>query len=144
MGQHIEVIARALIEHQGRVMLCRSVEHGYAYLPGGHVEFGESASQAVARELVEEAGVSVKVTEPLLFHECRFIQRGKPRHELTVVFHVKLDDPNTSVRAQEPHIAFDWVALSDLHTADVRPAGIVGWLNQPASSRATWLSTDER
>ncbi|MEZ6235459.1 MAG: NUDIX domain-containing protein [Phycisphaerales bacterium] len=144
MGQHIEVIARALIEHQGRVLLCRSVEHGYAYLPGGHVEFGESASQAVVRELEEEAGVPVQVAELALFHECRFIQRGKPRHELTILFHVKLDDSSTSVQSREPHIAFDWVALSDLHAVDVRPAGIIEWLDQQPSKRAAWLSTDER
>ncbi|MCA9288427.1 MAG: NUDIX domain-containing protein [Phycisphaerales bacterium] len=144
MGQHIEVIARALIEHQGRVLLCRSVEHGYAYLPGGHVEFGESAGQAVARELEEEAGVAARVGEPVLFHECRFVQRGKPRHELSVLFHVELEDSEAPVRSREAHIAFDWITLADLPRVDLRPAGIIDWLRQPSSSRASWLSTDER
>ena len=144
MGQHIEVIARALIEYQGRVLLCRSVEHGYTYLPGGHVEFGESASEAAARELQAEVGAAVRVGEPVLFHECRFNQRGKPRHELSILFHVELRDPDAPMASRESHIAFEWVKLDGPNDVDLRPAGIAAWLRAPPARRSRWLTTDER
>jgi len=55
----------AVVNDLGEVLL---VEHTYMHgwhLPGGGVELGETAEQAMARELVEEAGVRL-TARPLL------------------------------------------------------------------------------
>lgn len=58
---------RALvIDEDGAVFLVR---HGYTpgwYLPGGAVEPGETAAQALARELMEEGGIAL-TAPPILF-----------------------------------------------------------------------------
>ncbi|MCD2195229.1 NUDIX domain-containing protein [Actinomycetospora endophytica] len=45
----------------GRVLLVRRTDNGLWELPGGRVEVGESATDAVEREVAEESGVVIKV-----------------------------------------------------------------------------------
>jgi 8-oxo-dGTP diphosphatase len=57
--------AYALIrDSEDRVLLVRAA-NGRFYLPGGRIEPGETPEQALAREVQEECGLSVRVTEPL-------------------------------------------------------------------------------
>jgi 8-oxo-dGTP pyrophosphatase MutT (NUDIX family) len=57
--------AYALIrDEEDRVLLVRAA-NGRFYLPGGRIEPGETAEEALARELVEECGLRVRVVAPL-------------------------------------------------------------------------------
>jgi len=46
----------------GEVLLVRRIDDGYWELPGGRLEVGESAAQAVIREVAEELGVTIALT----------------------------------------------------------------------------------
>ena len=46
----------------GEVLVVRRIDDGNWELPGGRIEVGESASQAVIREVAEESGVTIEVT----------------------------------------------------------------------------------
>jgi mutator protein MutT len=43
----------------GEVLLVRRIDDGYWELPGGRLEVGETAAQAVIREVAEESGVAI-------------------------------------------------------------------------------------
>lgn len=143
--KRIETIARGAILSSGHVLLCRDRKHGYSYLPGGHVEPGEAAAAAVERELLEEAGVAVKAKALAFIAESRFVQRGKPKHELTLVFHVEhslsADEPVLSI---EPHIEFWWAELASLVECDLRPDSAKAWLMTLGSNghaaNVAWVS----
>lgn len=45
----------------GEVLLQRRADDGTWGIPGGHIEIGESAAQAVVREVKEETGLDVKI-----------------------------------------------------------------------------------
>jgi 8-oxo-dGTP diphosphatase len=80
-------IVNALFVRQGTVLLARRSPHRRAYsnlwsFPGGHVEEGETFSEALARELREEVGViptsytplepindpNSEATDPVIYH----------------------------------------------------------------------------
>lgn len=135
----IEVITRGLCVRDGRVLLCHSVPGNYLYLPGGHVEFGEPAGVALAREMMEEAGTRVDVGPLLLVSEHRFTQNGKPRHELNLTFEMVLH--GEQLESLEPDIAFEWVDLAVVQDLDVRPLAVRAWLTSGGANRSgVWLS----
>jgi ADP-ribose pyrophosphatase YjhB (NUDIX family) len=56
----------AVILHEARVLLVRrgkSPSFGQWTLPGGLVELGESTVEAIAREIMEECGIKIRVVD---------------------------------------------------------------------------------
>ena len=56
----------AVILHADKVLLVRrgqSPSYGKWSLPGGLVELGESTREAIAREIVEECGIAIRVVD---------------------------------------------------------------------------------
>ena len=52
----IEVITRGVCVMDNQLLLCFGRKSGIAYLPGGHIDFGETGRQALVREIQEELG----------------------------------------------------------------------------------------
>lgn len=136
----IEFIARGLVIRDGLVLLCKNVKHGYYFLPGGHVEFGETAQTALVREFKEETGITITCRSAALVAEHIFERRKGPCHELNIVFHVEL--PEVMVVSLESKIAFEWTDLAQLSDLDLRPACIKAWLlvGGRTSCHVTWAS----
>ncbi len=106
---------------------------GYWYLPGGHVEFGEPAATALAREFAEECTLPVRVLEPVQVDEHAFATRKRPHHEINILFHVE-PAPGTSEKAlraaksREASIEFAWVDLAAVVDLAVVPHSAKAYL----------------
>lgn len=55
----------AIVVSQGRILAMHDERSPYYYLPGGRVRMGETAEDAVIRELEEELNVTVSIIRPL-------------------------------------------------------------------------------
>lgn len=50
-------LARGIFIKDKKVLLAKAEGYNNTFLPGGHIEFGESAKEALVREIVEELGI---------------------------------------------------------------------------------------
>ena len=86
----MSVRARAVIpDGRGRVLFDRTHHAGKApffWLPGGGVEPGETAEEALRRELIEEASLVIHVERLLYLSENLFVESGEYRHEVILYF----------------------------------------------------------
>lgn len=55
----------AMIISGNKILAMHDEQSPYFYLPGGRVTMGETAEQAVVREVQEELGVTPKITRPV-------------------------------------------------------------------------------
>ena len=117
----IETIARGVCVRDGKLLLCRAKGGSSTYLPGGHIEFGETGREALVREMKEETGLDATTGRFLGAVENSFLQHGKPHAEINLVYELELSDPAAEVRAAEDWIEFEWRDLADLASANLLP-----------------------
>ncbi len=115
----IETIARGVCVRNGKVLLCRAKGGGSTYLPGGHIEFGETGRQALVREVREELGVESGTGAFLGAAENSFMQHGKPHAEINLVYELKIAAED--LKSQEDWIEFEWCDLGRLDEANLLP-----------------------
>jgi len=67
------VVGALILNKKKEVLLIKSFKwKGHFYIPGGHVEEGERMTQALKREIYEEVGLKVKISQFLGFQEGIF------------------------------------------------------------------------
>ena len=134
----------AVIMHAGQVLVHRAEAETFWTLPGGRVEFGESAQDALVRELREELGAQARVERLLWVVENFFTYERQPYHELAFYFLVALP-PDSAVYAatstfggQEPGttLIFEWHALASLPALELYPSFLRNGLQAPPTSTA--------
>lgn len=114
-----EILVRALIIRDRKILVCQTVGKDYFFLPGGHVEFGESMQEALRRELVEELDARVVASSYIGSVENIFDQNDVKKHEISFVFHVDID--LREVISKENHISFYWLTFEEFIDANVMP-----------------------
>lgn len=85
--------AGAIIIEDGYVLFAANEKDSYYYSIGGGIHMGESAEEAVKREVLEETGVQYEVERLAFIHENFFVGEGslleKQCHEITLYFLMK-------------------------------------------------------
>ena len=123
MDKHIETIARGVCIIDGKVLLCYPKDRSYSYLPGGHIEFGETGREALVREMKEETGLDATAGDLLGVVESSFVQKGEKHCEINLIYamEVKMKGEQWNVSSCEDWICFDWVDCDKIDSANLLP-----------------------
>ena len=120
----IELLVRAVIEDHGRFLIAHTKGASNTYMPGGHVESGESLKHALVRELIDELGLEVEVGPYLGAIEHAWVDGGGNNHEISHFFQVTSSGANEDrpPKSLEDHIEFFWLAPSEFDERNLQPA----------------------
>ena len=144
MEQHIETIARGVCIIDGKVLLCLPKDRSYSYLPGGHIEFGETGREALVREMKEETGLDATAGELLGVVESSFVQNGERHCEINLIYEMKLLGCEVAglrgceIESQEDWICFDWVPCDKIGSANLLPPEMLPYCNPQPRNPVTF------
>lgn len=87
----------AIILKNGRVLMVGNERADYLYSVGGRIKFGETAREAVVREVLEETGVRMEPERLGFIHENYFYgdspqKLGKLIYEISLFFYMKVPE----------------------------------------------------
>lgn len=115
----INIRVGAIIIKDGRLLMVGNNRSDYLYSVGGRIKFGETAEQAVVREVLEETGVKMEIDRLGFVHENYFYgdgekNSGKPIYEISFFFYMKVPDnfePQSLSFTEDDNKEFlEWVA----------------------------------
>lgn len=91
---YLNIRVGAIIMKEDKFLMAGHEQVDYLYSVGGRIKFGETAEQAVVREVYEETGVSLEVDRLGFILENYFIcdigdKTGKEIYELSFFFYMK-------------------------------------------------------
>ena len=111
----------------GRLLVEHNVRHGFCFVPGGRVEYGENAVQALSRELDEEFGGNVRVGRLVIVSDILFELDGIRYQEAGLYFLMEFDPGHYIIgregkfEAEEPKLVYQWLPLNELEEVELFP-----------------------
>lgn len=115
----------AMILRDNKILAMHDERSPYYYLPGGRVKLGETAEQAVVREVEEELNVTAKILRPLWLNQAFFTEDVDHLHyhELCVYFLMDISETDLLQKGErftlhERHHVhdFEWLPFMRLAT----------------------------
>ena len=113
--------------HGGHLLVEHNTRHGFSFVPGGRVEYGENAVEALERELREELGEEVAIGRLVLVADNLFKIDGDRFQEITLYFLIefapgsKVFERDGTFEGGEPGSVFQWIPLDEVEQANLLP-----------------------
>ncbi|WP_276355334.1 NUDIX domain-containing protein [Cohnella caldifontis] len=123
---------KAVIVQDRKVLLTKNRDDfGFFHLfPGGGQEPGETLTEALARECMEEVGAEIQVVDLIHIREYigknhEFAQWDADVHQVEFYFRCHLRDPHATItdgtNPDANQVAVEWIDIDELHRIRLYP-----------------------
>ncbi|MDE7452890.1 MAG: NUDIX domain-containing protein [Clostridia bacterium] len=118
----VNIRVGAIILKDGKLLMVGNQRSDYLYSVGGRIKFGETAEEAIVREVYEETGVKMEIDRLGFVHENYFYgdaptNLGKLIYEISFFFYMKVPKdfkPKSSSFTEDDNKEFlKWIYLND-------------------------------
>ncbi len=139
----LHILVRAIIRQGDKVLLAQAKGSHNTFLPGGHLESGESLPRSLERELGEELGLHAEVGayQGLVEHSWED-EEGTVHYVLNHLFEVALPTlgEGCAPLSREAHLTFFWAEVTALTDLGLEPYPLRRLLGEGVPS-TFWAST---
>ena len=157
----LAVRAAAILIHEGRVLLERTIGKNEYYLPGGHVQPLEKTDETLIRELREELHSEMEITGFAGVGELFFPWEGRTIQQLCFYYRVRFRtekgapgipaegrfDGFDPAETKHYHLEYVWVPLEQLDRIRIRPGNILPLLVRDENApprRFVWVQPETK
>ncbi|WP_406272488.1 NUDIX domain-containing protein [Nocardia sp. NBC_00881] len=121
----VKVAVSAVVRDSvGRILMIHRTDNDLYSIPGGALEAGETITQALTREVKEETGIDVRVTDLIgIFSNPEHViayDDGEVRQEFSICFHA--DPIGGELRTSSESKDVRWVEPSKISSLSVHPS----------------------
>ena len=147
----VNVRVGAIIEKDGKLLMVTNAGVDYYYSVGGAVHMGETAEEAVLREVFEETGVRYEIDRPAVIHENFFNEntgslKGFECHEICLYFLMKprgTQELHSNSRTLGVREEMVWIPIEKLDEYKAFPSFLKDYLSREHDG-IEHIITDER
>jgi ADP-ribose pyrophosphatase YjhB (NUDIX family) len=120
----VPAVSAVVTDAAGRALLIHRTDNGKWALPGGGVEFGESVSEAILREVREETGIDIEIIGLVgIYSDPKHViayDDGEVRQQFSICFRCR--EVGGALRGSSESSEVRWVEPAAIAGLDMHPA----------------------
>ncbi len=138
----------AIIINAGKVLMVKNNQSPYYYSVGGRVKFGETAHEAIQREVFEETNIHFEIDRLAYIHENFFIWEieNEPFHEISFYYLMKpnnnLDMICSTFAENGGEESLHWLPINELNDFHLYPEFLKTDLNNIPNQTKSCITQD--
>ena len=143
MKTNIQCVTHGLVFNESKILVYKVEDEikkkSFFRLIGGHIDFGESASDALKREFKEEINQKIKIIQKLDVFENIFVYKGNDQHEFVSLFEIEFLNKDiykkkNIIGHEGPHRTFNarWIKIQEFKNNNkvLYPPNILRYLSK--------------
>ncbi|PXX66943.1 ADP-ribose pyrophosphatase YjhB (NUDIX family) [Nocardia tenerifensis] len=125
IANSIKVAVSAFVrDYTGNILMIRRTDNNKYSIPGGGLDVGETVTDAVIREVLEETGIAVQITSLVgIFSNPKHViayDDGEVRQEFSICFRAEPIGGTLETSSESKEVL--WVSPRDLSALDIHPS----------------------